>query len=60
MISKLKQNGSVVYGVIEFVCDTPEDLPKLPKDAAMGSTVFVISIAKTYMKNSSGEWAEIG
>ena len=39
---------------------TPEDLPKLPKDAAMGSTVFVISTAKTYMKNSSGEWKEIG
>ena len=60
MISKLKQNGSVVYGVIEFVCDTPDDLPNLPKDAAMGSTVFVISIAKTYMKNSLGEWVEIG
>ena len=57
MISKLKQNGNVVYGVIEFVCDTPEDLPN---DAAMGSTVFVISIVKTYMKNSSGEWKEIG
>lgn len=51
MISKIKQNGTVVYGVIEFVCDTPEDLPNLPKDAAMGSTVFVISTAKTYMKN---------
>lgn len=60
MISKLKQNGTVVYGVLELVCDTPEDLPNLPKDAAMGSTVFVISIAKTYMKNSSGEWVEIG
>ena len=60
MISKIKQNGTVVYGVIEFVCDTPEDLSNLPKDAAMGSTVFVISTAKTYMKNSSGEWKEIG
>ena len=57
MISKIKQNGNVVYGVLELVCDTPEDLPN---DAAMGSTVFVISTAKTYMKNSSGEWKEIG
>ena len=57
MISKLKQNGNVVYGVIEFVCDTPEDLPN---DAAMGFTVSVTSIAKTYMKNLSGEWKEIG
>ena len=56
MISKIKQNGTVVYGVIEFVCDTPEDLQN---DAAMGFTVFIISIAKTYMKNSSGEWKEI-
>ena len=60
MISKIKQNGNVVYGVLELVCDTPEDLPNLPKNAAMGSTAFVISIAKTYMKNSSGEWIEIG
>ena len=57
MISKIKQNGTVVYGVLELVCDTPEDLPN---DVAMGFTVFVISIAKTYMKNSSGEWKEIG
>jgi len=45
-------------GIEGYYADTPEDMNKLPVTSPMGSTVFVISTATSYIKNSLGEWIE--
>lgn len=59
MYKMTSQNGDVVYDVKEFVCDTPEDIANLPRNAGMGSTCVVISTSEVYMMNSKGEWVKI-
>ena len=56
MIKLTASNGEVLYGVNEYVCDTPEDIVDLPLNCSMGSTALVISTGQIYMRNSEGEW----
>ena len=53
MIKTKTLSGTLQYDINDYICDTPEDLPNLPEQCAMGSTVFVISTATKYMKNSA-------
>lgn len=53
-----KQNNSISYGVKEFVCDTVEDLEKLP-ECDMGSSAIVLKPFGLYMKDGSKEWVEV-
>ena len=57
-INLISHDGNVVYGIKEYVIDTPEDMKNVPFCAA-GSTLFVISTKKIYMMNSNKEWVEI-
>lgn len=56
MIKTKTLSGTLQYDINDYICDTPEDLPNLPEQCAMGSTVFVISTATKYMKNSEQKW----
>lgn len=59
MYNMIAQNGETVYGVSEFVADTKEDLAKLPRSCAMGSSCLVLqgeTGPEVYVKNSQGEW----
>lgn len=59
MIKMTSQNGDVVFDVKEYVCDTPDDLSKLPRTCGMGSTCVVISTSEVYMMNSNREWVKL-
>lgn len=52
----VSNNGTHNYNYQEFVCDTPADISKLPKDSAPGSTAFVVSTSEVYMMNTERTW----
>lgn len=43
----------------EYICDTDEDIAKLPK-CCTGSTAMVVESGKIFMVNASGEWKPFG
>lgn len=62
MISIYSQNGEVEYRVTEYTLDTPDDLEQLKimgKNAAPGSSAFVIATSEVYMLNNQREWVKI-
>lgn len=56
MIKLISSNGEVQYDVNEYVCDTLDDIAKLPKNCAMGSFAIVISTGDVFILNSNKEW----
>lgn len=58
MINPIAQNGSRVYGITNYVIDTPSDIDKLPTYCKMGSSARVISTGDLYLLNSSKEWVK--
>ena len=62
MISIYSQNGEVEYRVTEYILDTPDDLEQLKimgRNAAPGSSAFVIATSEVYMLNNQREWVKI-
>ena len=62
MISIYSQNGEVEYRVTEYTLDTPDDLEQLKimgRNAAPGSSAFVIATSEEYMLNNQREWVKI-
>lgn len=62
MISIYSQNGEVEYRVTEYTLDTPDDLEQLKimgKNAAPGSSAFIIATSEVYMLNNQREWVKI-
>ena len=62
MISIYSQNGEVEYRVTEYTLDTPDDLEQLKimgRNAAPGSSAFVIATSEVYMLNNQREWVKI-
>lgn len=63
MVHLYKQDGDTVYGIKEYVVDTPADiaaLPRDPKKIKIGSTALVISTGDVYMLNGGYQWSLIG
>lgn len=58
-VNMISTNGQVQYHVDEYVIDTPDDIKKLPLNAAPGSAAICTSNGEVYMKNGSGEWVAI-
>ena len=57
-----RQDGDVLYGVKDFIVDTPADLADLPTDTKkvkVGSQAFVISTSERFMLNSKGIWVKV-
>lgn len=59
MVGIMKQNGRPVYNLVEYVVDTEDDIKSLPKEVAMGSTVFIIDTGDVFMLNGKKEWVKI-
>ena len=60
MINLYKQDGETLYGVKEYILDSPEDIPSLPTNIRPGSTALVISTSNIYMLNGSKQWVLMG
>lgn len=58
MIKLIANDGDKMYGIKEYVCDTPEDIKNLGS-CSMGSTCLVISTGEVYMINSEKEWVKL-
>lgn len=52
MIKKFSQNNKIQYSITKWLVDDTEDIKKLPP-SPMGSSVFVIHTATTYMVDST-------
>lgn len=59
MFTLLSQNGKVQQGNKEYVCDTEEDLKKLPQTCNLGDLAFIIKTGDVFMINSEGEWVKV-
>ena len=62
MISIYSQNGEVEYKVTEYTLDTADDLEQLKvtgKNAAPGSSAFIVATSEVYMLNNQREWVKI-
>lgn len=60
--SLYKQDGEIIYGVKDFIVDTPADIATLPTDLdkiKVGSQAFVISSSERFMLNSQGAWIKV-
>lgn len=51
-------SGDIVYGIVEMVCDSVEDISSLPA-CAMGSRCYVIDSGEMYIMNGRKEWVPI-
>ena len=48
-----------IYNILQYCCDTREDLAKLPTGDGAGSTCIVIEDSSVHMLDSKGQWKEI-
>ncbi len=60
MINLYKQDGETIYGIKEFLLDSPEDLSNLPTNIRSGSSALIISTGDIYFLNGSKQWVAIG
>ena len=60
MVNLYKQDGETLYGVKEYILDSPEDVPSLPVNVRPGSTALVIPTSEIYMLNGSKKWILMG
>lgn len=60
MVNLYKQDGETLYGIKEYILDSPEDVGKLPKDIKAGSTALVITSGDIYILNGRKEWVLLG
>lgn len=59
MISLYRQDGDIIYGVKQFILDTPNDLPNLTTNCRPGSLAFVVSNSEYFMLNNAKEWISV-
>ncbi len=57
----LNQNGQKTYNLKEIIVDSynKEEMDKLAKTTAPGSTCFVIDTSEYYMLNTKYEWVKV-
>ena len=59
MINLYKQDGEILYGIKEYLLDSPDDLIDLPRDIRTGSTALVISTGEKYILDGNKNWVFI-
>ena len=47
-------------GIYSFIADSVEDIKLLPSWCAMGSSCYVISESREYIKNGKRQWVQMG
>ncbi len=58
-IKSYRDHDSYDYRYEEFVCDTDEDVNKLPKNVAPGSVAIVADNGEVYILNTQGQWKKL-
>ena len=59
MYNIIRQGDTDQNNILQYCCDTREDLAKLPTKYGAGSTCIVIEDSSVHMLNSEGQWKEI-
>ena len=59
MYNIIRQGDTDQNNILQYCCDTREDLAKLPTGDGAGSTRIVIEDSSVHMLNSEGQWKEI-
>ena len=59
MYNIIRQGGTDQNNILQYYCDTREDLAKLPTEDGAGSTCIVIEDSSVHMLDSKGQWKEI-
>ena len=59
MYNIIRQGDTDQNNIIQYRCDTREDLAKLPTGDGAGSTCIVIEDSSVHMLDSKGQWKEI-
>lgn len=59
MYNIIRQGDTDQNNILQYCCDTREDLAKLPTGDGAGSTCIVIEDSSVYMLDSKGQWKEI-
>ena len=60
MINKISENGKTAYGIHEFVCDSEEDVAKLPTWCTPGSTAIILNTNQdVYILSGNKKWIKL-
>lgn len=58
-INIIRQGDTDQYNIIQYVCDTREDVQKLVTSDGAGSTAFVIEDSSVWMLSTENVWKEL-
>ena len=59
MYNITRQGDTDQNNILQYYCNTREDLAKLPTGDGAGSTCIVIEDSSVHMLDSKGQWKEI-
>ena len=59
MYNIIRQGDTDQNNILQYCCDTREDLAKLRSGDGAGSTCIVIEDSCVHMRDSKGQWKEI-
>ena len=59
MYNIIRQGDADQNNILQYCCDTREDLAKLPTDCGAGSTCIVIENSSVWMLGTDKKWKEI-
>ena len=59
MYNIIRQGDTDQNNILQYCCDTREDLAKLPTGDGAGSTCIVIEDSLVHMLDSEEQWKEI-
>ena len=59
MYNIIRQGDTDQNNILQYCCDTREDLSKLPTEDGAVSTCIVIEDSSVHMLDSKGQWKEI-
>ncbi len=59
MITKIKENDNLTYGLSQFIIDNDDEVKDLPVDCAIHSIALSIS-GNYFILNGNREWVRLG
>ena len=59
MYNIIRQGDTDQNNILQYCCDTREDLAKLPTEDGAGSTYIIIEDYSIHMLDSEKQWKEI-
>lgn len=59
MITKIKENDNLAYGLCQFIIDSDQEIDNLPTNIAIHSIALSIS-GNYFILNGNREWVQLG